>query len=73
MKGIFFNSLLLLIVVIAFSSCKRKWTCQCVYSNPTTQVSYRELWGYNEKEATQVCKSDERASYIGNDIKCSVY
>lgn len=72
MKKTFIPLLTIIVLVLVFSSCKRRWDCTCVYTGLQDTSITRELRGYNRSEADRVCSSDEFASNDRTSIQCSV-
>ncbi|MCB0701039.1 MAG: hypothetical protein H6551_13545 [Chitinophagales bacterium] len=73
MKKGYIPVILLLTVLLAFSSCKRRWMCSCTFVGAQDTVVTRELRGYNKRGANEVCKSDEYSSNGATTITCNVY
>lgn len=63
---------LVMVVLLATTSCKRRHICICKYYGPFDTTLTREYRGYSVSEANRLCKSEEHGSGEVFTIECSI-
>lgn len=54
------------IAILALSSCKKDYTCECVYSGSSTVIETIQLKKMKENDAIKECDTHDQVIIIGN-------
>lgn len=58
--------------LITAAACKRSHMCHCSMTGAVDTSYFKEYRGYSQKEARQLCKTDEEASNHSVTVECDI-